>query len=91
MSKELLIFMSHNFCVNCCGNAKKFDCDCRNVTCDKLANFLLGCSLYKEEINEEELDKIATLSYRNTFIGEASDAEIYRIGYRNGYKKAREE
>lgn len=48
-------------------------------------------SEWNTEKSKEELDRVATLSYRNTFIGEASDAEIYRIGYINGYRKAKEE
>lgn len=48
MTKNLLIFLSHNFCVNCCGNAKKLDCDHKNVTCKKLAEFLIACNSYKE-------------------------------------------
>lgn len=58
MKKNLLTYLSYNFCVNCCCDERKFDCDSRNVTCDKLANFLIGCNHYKEEENSKENERL---------------------------------
>lgn len=95
MKKNLLIFLSHNFCTNCCGDAKKLDCDSRNTTCDKLANFLVGCNLYKEEINEDELDELA-MSYCEQIVEkEVVDLDKDECvdsynGFKAGYCKAME-
>lgn len=90
MKKNLLTYLSHNFCINCCGDMKKLDCDSRNVTCDKLANFLVGCNLYKEEINEEELDKLAHNYYCNTPRHKYVSEEV-QDAYKAGYRKAWED
>ena len=86
MNKNLLTYLSHNFCVNCCGNMKKLDCDSRNTTCDKLANFLVGCNSYKDEINEKELDELAGESYPYFL---SDDIDIWIEAYIAGYRKAK--
>mgnify|MGYP003293483122 CR=1 FL=1 len=98
MTKKLLTYLSHNFCANCCGDAKKLDCDCRNTTCDKLANFLVSCNLYKEPIDEDELDRLAEEEFPiRVFYNRYGDAigqdNKYKEkeAYKAGYRKAKEE
>ena len=47
MTKEEMMRLSHNFCLNACGERKKQDCDSRMTTCVRLAEFLIKCK--KEE------------------------------------------
>ena len=90
MNKNLLIFISHNFCVNCCGDKKKLDCDSRGVTCDKLANFLVSCNVYKEPIDEKKLDELTEKEmniFFNVNTGEmhyctVTEKEAFKAGYR---------
>lgn len=95
MTKNLLIFISHNFCVNCCGDAKKLDCDSQNKTCSRLANFLGACNLYKEPLDEKELNKLAhnTVHCMSPHIRLGQNipdydnkVDIYKAGYRKAMK-----
>lgn len=47
-------------------------------------------SEWKEPIDERDLTDMATIAYRGTFIGEVSDTELFRKGFRAGYRKALE-
>lgn len=91
MTKNSLIFISHNFCVNCCGVEKKLNCDSKSTTCDKLAKFLVDCSLYKEPIDEEELDKLAK-DYSYKEYGSTGTGHFVGINdFKAGYRKAMED
>lgn len=86
--------MSHNFCVNCCGDIQKLNCDGQNKTCSKLANFLVGCNIYKEPINEEELDELARKYAEEEYQYDLKDEDIdfhcciedFKAGYRKAWE-----
>lgn len=92
MTKKMLNFLSHNFCISCCGKQKKDVCDCINKTCDRVAEFLVECNSYKEEINEEELDRLAMQEAVDMAIPKSWRKEfVFTLGFKAGYKLAKSE
>lgn len=100
MTKNLLTFLSHKFCIHCCGDTKKLECDSKNATCTKLASFRMCCNLYKEEFNEEEQRKQRE-EYAEMMMGIHCNAhhidspnhiikDALRIAYDEGYRQAME-
>lgn len=90
MTKNLLTYLSHNFCINCCGEHCKLDCDAKNYTCNRLAQFLIGCNLYKESVSEEELDRLANSASNELYSGFEQTKCIWKSGFKVGFRKVLE-